>query len=100
MARRSGHGHGKKNIQTAMGRYIAAISFAAQNNLYASGVASFLGVSPAQIQTAPPVQHWQAFAQNVQTYATKWVNNYKLAYGVAAPPVGPVFGPVSSTSTS
>jgi len=97
MARRSGHGHGKRNVQTAMARYVAAITFAAQNNLYASGVAAFLGVSPAQIQTSPPVQHWQAFAQNVQTYATKWITNYKLAYGVGAP-VGAPVAPVSGTA--
>jgi len=108
MARRSGHGHGKTDVQTAMAKYINAITFALQNNFYAKGVAEFLGVAPAQIQNTRPVLHWQTFAQNVQTYAGKWITNYKAAYKLATPiytpPTGtgvsPVFGPVSSTSST
>ncbi|MCG2881059.1 MAG: hypothetical protein L7G96_07050, partial [Vulcanisaeta sp.] len=65
------------------------------------------GVAPEQILNTKPVQHWQEFAQKVQTYADKWITNYKAAYKLATPiygpptaagTVGPVFGPVSSTS--
>jgi hypothetical protein len=107
MARRSGRGHGKADVQTAMAKYINAISFAAQFNLYAKGVAAFLGVTPEQILNTKPVQHWQEFAQKVQAYANKWITNYKAAYKLATPIYGPptvagavghVFGPVSSTS--
>ena len=78
MARRSGHGHGKTTIAIAQQKYINAIQFALQQGNYAKGVSAFLGapVNPA----APPVQHWNMFAQNVQVYAQKWANDYRLAY--------------------
>ncbi len=82
-----------KKTTAARSKWLEMVKKSESLDAFVKGVASFLGISEAEVRASIPVANWAEFQRNADKYVDKlisnvrksyelkkWANNYKMAF--------------------